>query len=161
MMTERVGDRVKVKIYPQGQLGNERELIEQVKLGSIEMTAPSVAPLTLHNAHLTLFNLPYLFQSEDQLWSITDGPIGEKLAKETLEKGIMILDWWSTGVRHVFMNRPIKKASDMEGVKIRVMESPIFIEAWRGLKSQPTPLPYGEVYQALATRVADAAENET
>lgn len=161
MMERRLGRKVVIKIYPQGQLGNERDLIEQTELGSIQMTATAAAPLALHNPHLGIYNLPYLFKSEEELWSITDGPIGLDLAEETARKGILILDYWSTGVRHIFSKKPIRTVDDMRGVKIRVMESPIFIAAFRGVGAQPTPLPYGEVYQALATGVVDAAENDS
>jgi tripartite ATP-independent transporter DctP family solute receptor len=160
-MERRLGRKVVVKIYPQGQLGNERDLIEQTKLGSIQMTATAAAPLALHNPHLGIYNLPYLFKNEDELWSITDGPIGLDLAEETARKGILVLDHWSTGVRHIFSKEPVRTVDDMRGVKIRVMESPIFIAAFRGVGAQPTPLPYGEVYQALATGVVDAAENDS
>ena len=161
MMEKRLGPRIDIKIYPQGQLGNERDLIEQTKLGSIQMTSTAAAPLALHNPHLGIYNLPYLFKSEEALWSVTDGPIGLELAEETARKGILILDHWSTGVRHIFSKKPVRTVADMNGVKIRVMESPIFIAAFRGVGAQPTPLPYGEVYQALATGVVDAAENDS
>lgn len=160
-MEQRLDKRVEIKLFPQGQLGSERELIEQVKLGSIEMTAPAVSPLALYNPELNVLNLPYIFKSEKELWSITDGPIGKRLIESTLKQGILILNWWSTGVRHIFASKPIRTASDMVGMKIRVMENPVFIDAFRALQALPTPLPYGEVYQSLATKVVDAAENDS
>lgn len=161
LMEERLGDRVDVRLYPQGQLGNERDLIEQVQLGTIEMTAPAVSPLALYNPELNVLNLPYLFESEQALWSVTDGPIGQRFVDRTLEEGILILDWWSTGVRHIFANKPIRTVRDMAGMKIRVMENPVFVDSFTAIGSQPTPLPYGEVYQSLATGVVDAAENDS
>ena len=163
LMEERLGDRVDVRLYPQAQLGGERDLIEQVRMGTLDMTAPAVSPLALHNSELDVLNLPYLFESEEQLWEIVDGPIGERLAESTLEKaGIKILDWWSTGVRHIFTpDRPLETPADMRGLTIRVMENPIFMAAFEALGASPQPLPYDQVYEALATGVVGAAENDS
>ncbi len=161
-MHEKLGNTVEVQTFPQGQLGNERELIEQVKIGSLEMTAPAVSPLALQNSELNVLNLPYIFKNEGELWKVVDGPIGKRLIESTRQKaGVLILNWWSTGVRHIFSKRPIRRVADMRDMKIRVMENPVFIDAFRALNALPTPMPYGEVYQALATGLVDAAENDS
>ena len=162
IMDEKLGNRVDVQIFPQSQLGNERDLIEQVKLNSIEMTAPAVSPLAQHNPELNVLNLPYLFKDENALWKVVDGHVGKRLIESTKKSaGVLILDWWSTGVRHIFASKPIRSVAEMRDVKIRVMENPVFIDSFRALNSQPTPMPYGEVYQALATGIVDAAENDS
>jgi len=162
IMDEKLGNRVDVQIFPQGQLGNERDLIEQVKLKSIEMTAPAVSPLAQYNPELNVLNLPYLFKNENDLWKVVDGPIGKRFIESTKKSaGVLILNWWSTGVRHIFAKKPIRSVADMRELKIRVMENPVFIDSFRALNSLPTPMPYGEVYQALATGIIDAAENDS
>lgn len=163
LLAERLKGKIDVKIYPASQLGGERDLIEQVKMGTIEMTAPSAAPMALYNPTINLFSLPYMFKDDDHLWRVTDGPIGKKIAEDTEKKsGLMILDWWTTGTRHLILrNKPVHTPGDMKGVKIRVMESKAFIELFKALGALPTPMPYGEVYQALATGVIDAADNDS
>lgn len=162
IMQEKLGKRVDVQVFPQSQLGNERDLIEQVKLNSIEMTAPAVSPLALSNSELNVLNLPYLFKDENALWKVVDGPIGKRLIESTRKSaGVLILNWWSTGVRHIFASKPIRSVAEIRDMKIRVMENPVFIDSFRALNSQPTPMPYGEVYQALATGLVDAAENDS
>ena len=163
LMEERLGDRIDVQIFPQSQLGGERDLIEQVQLGTLDMTAPSAGPLASYNKELLVLNLPYIFATEDEMWQVLDGPVGDRLIESTLEAtDILILDWWSTGVRHIFTpNQPIRTPADMRGMKIRVMENPIFIDSFLALGSQPTPLPYPAVYESLQTGVVDAAENDS
>jgi TRAP-type transport system periplasmic protein len=163
LLAARLKGKIDVKIYPASQLGGERDLIEQVKMGTLDMTAPSAAPMALYNPTITLFSLPYIFKSDDHLWRVTDGPIGKKIAEETEKKsGLMILDWWTTGTRHLILrNKAVHTPDDMKGVKIRVMESKAFIELFKALGALPAPMPYGEVYQALATGVIDAADNDS
>ncbi len=163
IMEERLGDRVDVQIYPQGQLGGERDLIEQVQVGTLDMTAPSAGPLANYNEELLVLNLPYIFASEKEMFEILDGPIGDRLAESTLEKSdIMILDWWSTGVRHMFTDdTPIRTPDDMSGMKVRVMENPVFIDSFQALGALPTPLPYPAVYESIQTGIVKGAENDS
>lgn len=162
-MEERLGDRVDVQIFPQGQLGGERDLIEQVQVGTLDMTAPSAGPLANYNEEILVLNLPYIFSTEEEMYQVLDGDIGDRLIESTMEEAnILILDWWSTGVRHMFTeNTPIREPADMRGMKVRVMENPIFIDSFEALGAQPTPLPYPDVYEALQTGVVAAAENDS
>lgn len=163
IMEERLGDRVDVQIFPQGQLGGERDLIEQVQVGTLDMTAPSAGPLANYNKELLVLNLPYIFASEDEMWQVLDGDIGGRLIESTLEKAdILILDWWSTGVRHMFTDdTPIRTPDDMAGMKIRVMENPVFIDSFQALGALPTPLPYPAVYESIQTGIVKGAENDS
>lgn len=163
LMEQRLGDRVDVRIFPQGQLGGERDLIEQVQMGTLDMTAPSAGPLANFNREILVLNLPYIFASESEMYRVLDGHIGDRLIESTLERAnILILDWWSTGVRHIFTNdTPIRSPEDMAGMKIRVMENPIFIDSFQALGSLPTPLPYPDVYESIQTGVVEGAENDS
>jgi tripartite ATP-independent transporter DctP family solute receptor len=110
-----------------------------------------------------VFFLPYLFKDEAHMWRVTDGPIGEEITEQTLkDAGVKIVAYWSTGVRHFFhKNKEIRTPEDMEGVKLRVMEDRIFMESFKEIGALPTPIPYTELYSALATGVVDAAENDS
>jgi len=155
--------QIKVDVYPSSQLGNERDLIEGVRLGTMNMTAPSVAPMTLSDEKFNIFTLPYIFRDEDHQWKVTDGPIGKNLAKGFEEKtGIRILNWWSTGVRHMFNNKaPVWEPEDLKGKKVRIMESQVYKDLFNAIGALPTPLPYGELYSGLMTGLVDFGENDS
>ena len=155
--------RFAVSLYPAGQLGDERELIEQVKMGSVDLVTVSSAPLSLHFPKFDVFVLPYLWRDEPHLWHFADGPAGQKLAQE-FEKttNITLLAYWANGVRHMFLHKKaINTPDDLKGVKVRVMNNEVYIGLFNALGAMPTPMAYGEVYTALSTGVIDAAENDT
>ena len=155
--------RFAVSLYPAGQLGEERELIEQVKMGSVDLVTVNSAPLSLHFPKFDLFVLPYLWRDEPHLWRFADGPIGQKLA-EDFEKAtnIELIAYWANGVRHMFLpKKAINTPDDFKGVKVRVMNNEVYIGLFNALGAMPTPMAYGEVYTALSTGVIDAAENDT
>lgn len=155
--------RFAVSLYPAGQLGEERELIEQAKMGSVDLVTVNSAPLSLHFPKFDLFVLPYLFRDEPHLQRFVDGPVGQKLAEE-FEKATntKLLAYWANGVRHTFLpKKAITGPDDFKGVKIRVMNNEVYIGLFNALGAMPTPMAYGEVYTALSTGVIDAAENDT
>jgi TRAP-type transport system periplasmic protein len=155
--------RFAVSLYPAGQLGEERELIEQVKMGSVDLVTVNSAPLSLHFSKFDLFVLPYLWRDEPHLWRFADGPVGQKLA-EDFEKttNIKLIAYWANGVRHMFLpKKAISTPDDFKGVKVRVMNNEVYIGLFNALGAMPTPMAYGEVYTALSTGVIDAAENDT
>jgi len=163
LLEERSGGRFKVELYPAGQLGEERELIEQVKMGSVDLVTVNSAPLSLHYPKFDLFVLPYLFRDEPHLQRFVDGPVGQKLADE-FEKttNIKLLAYWANGVRHTFLpKKGVATPDDFKGVKIRVMNNEVYIGLFNALGAMPVPMAYGEVYTALATGAVDAAENDT
>lgn len=155
--------RFAVSLYPAGQLGEERELIEQAKMGSVDLVTVNSAPLSLHFPKFELFVLPYLFRDEPHLQRFVDGPVGQKLAEE-FEKttNTKLLAYWANGVRHTFLpKKAITGPDDFKGVKVRVMNNEVYIGLFNALGAMPTPMAYGEVYTALSTGVIDAAENDT
>jgi TRAP-type C4-dicarboxylate transport system substrate-binding protein len=137
------GGEVSVKLFPSGQLGNERELIEGTKLGSIQMSMVSAAIAGFYKEAQVL-DIPYLFSSGPVAWKVMDGPFGKELADDCLKKtGMRVLAYGETGFRN-FTNssRPIKSPADMKGMKIRVMESPVYVNMVKGLGAAPTPIPW-------------------
>ncbi|HVN98271.1 MAG TPA: DctP family TRAP transporter solute-binding subunit [Syntrophorhabdaceae bacterium] len=151
---------VSVKLFPAGQLGGERELIEAVKLGTIQMAMVSAA-IASYYKEAQVLDIPYLFSSAPEAWKVMDGPFGKEMAADCLKKtGLRVLAYGETGFRN-FTNsvRPIKSPADMKGMKIRVMESPVYVAMIKGLGAQPTPIAWPETYTALQQKVVDGEEN--
>lgn len=155
---------VTLKLFPQGQVGDEKDAIEQVKMGAITMTCVAGAALSAFAPIIGVFDIPYLFRDDTtHPWIVSDGPIGKKIgAQIEKESGLTLLGWWSAGMRHVFTRKTVVKTpDDMKDLKIRVIGSPVYIDTFAALGAKPTPMPYGEVYTSLATGTIDAAENDT
>lgn len=153
-----------MKVYPQGQIGGEKDAIEQVIQGSLTMTTVANAHLGSFVPEASVFDIPFLFRDADKHpWAIADGPIGLEIgAKVTKKINIDVVSWWSAGMRHMFTkDKPIRTPDDIKGVKVRVMANQLYIDLFDGLGAKPTPMPYGELYQSLATRLVDAGENDT
>lgn len=151
---------VEVKVFPAGQLGGERELVESTKLGTIQMSMVSAAIAGTYKEAQVL-DIPYLFSSPAVAWKVMDGWFGKEMAEDCLKKtGMRVLAYGETGFRH-FTNsvRPIKSPADMKGLKIRVMESPVYINMIRALGAAPTPIAWPETYTALQQKVVDGQEN--
>jgi tripartite ATP-independent transporter DctP family solute receptor len=164
LLEEKSGGRFKVDLYPAGQLGNdERELVEQAKMGSVDMVSVNSAPLSLYYPKFDIFVLPYLWKDEPHLWRFCDGPVGKQLAAE-FEKAanLKLMAYWANGIRHMFLpKKAINTPDDFKGVRVRVMNNEVYIGLFNALGAMPTPMAYGEVYTALSTGVIDAAENDT
>lgn len=159
-LEKRSDGQFKVQVYLNSQLGSETELLEQVKSGTLQIATPSAPSYLVPD--LSVYFLPYLFETQDELWKITDGPIGEGLTKQLEEKtNSKVLGWWSTGIRHIFSkDKEIRHVDDLKGMKIRVMEIPVLMDVFKGLGALPTPLPYSDVYGSLTTNVVDGADND-
>ena len=164
LLEEKSGGRFKVDLYPAGQLGSdERELIEQVKMGSVDLVSVNSAPLSLYYPKFDIFVLPYLWKDEPHLWRFCDGPVGQQLAAE-FEKvtNLKLLAYWANGIRHMFLpKKAINTPDDFKGLRVRVMNNEVYIGLFNALGAMPTPMAYGEVYTALSTGVIDGAENDT
>ncbi len=152
---------VKVEIYPASQLGGERELVEGVKIGTIEMCLTTESPVSQFFKEIMVLSTPFLFKSPPVAWAVFDGPFGTELA-EAIKKatGCRVLSYGQVGFRH-FSNskRPIRNPDDMKGLKIRVMESPVYISMVRALGASATPIAFPEVYTSLQQGVVDGQEN--
>jgi tripartite ATP-independent transporter DctP family solute receptor len=151
---------IQVQLYPAGQLGGERELIESTKLGTLQMAMVSGAIAGYFKPAMVL-DIPYLFSSAPAAWEVLDGPFGDELAAAILkETGMRVLAYGETGFRN-FTNskRPIQSPADLKGLKIRVMETPLYITMIKSLGASPTPIAWPETYTSLQQGVVDGQEN--
>lgn len=160
---ERSKGEITVKLFPDGQAGDERELIEAVRNGRIDLATVNVAALARVHEQFNLFVLPYLWKDEKTMLKFCDSPAGQKLAKSFEKKqGIHLLSFWSNGTRHCFQStKPIYRPEDFEGVTMRVMNNDVYIRLFSALGAKTVPLAFGEVQRALTNGVIDAADNDT
>ena len=154
------GGEVIVNLYPAGQLGGERELVEATQLGTVQMCMVSGAIAGVFKSAMVL-DLPYLFSSAPVAWKVLDGPFGEELSAALLKQtGLRNLAYGETGFRNFTNSKhPIKSPADMKGLKFRVMETPLYITMVKALGGLPTPIAWPEVYAALQQGVVDGQEN--
>jgi tripartite ATP-independent transporter DctP family solute receptor len=155
---------LRLRLFPRGQLGDEKDIIEQVRLGAISLASVSTAALSAFSPAAGVLDIPFLMRDHDRHpWLVADGPLGARIAQQIeRETGLVVLAWWSAGMRHVFSrSTPVRTARDLNGLKIRTIGSPVYMDTFNGLGAKATPMPYGEVYTALATGTVDAAENDT
>lgn len=159
-LKERSGGKLELKIYPSQQLGTERECLELLQIGSLDMTKVSVGVLENFAPKMKVLGLPFLFRDRQHSFDVLDGPIGEMLLNEGEKYWLKGLGYYDAGSRSFYtMNKPIEKPSDLEGEKIRVMESATAVNMVKELGGSPTPISWGELYTSLQQGVVDGAEN--
>ncbi len=160
LVGERTNGRVTIEVYPGKQLGEEKAVIEQVQLGAIDFTRVSVGPVAAFAPRLNALQLPYLYRDTDHMVKVLTGQIGQELLKELEASQFYGIGWFDGGTRNFYTtNKQIKSVADMKGLKIRVMQSEVFVQMIEALGGVASPMPYGEVYSALQTGVIDGAEN--
>jgi tripartite ATP-independent transporter DctP family solute receptor len=151
---------MRVDIYPSGQLGEERELIELLQIGSLAMTKVSTAPLEAFVPEMKIFGIPYIFRDSEHRWKVLSGPIGRKLLLAGEPFFLRGMCYYDAGARSFYTkDKPILKPEDLAGMKIRVMKSITAVNMVKALGGSPTPIPWGELYTALQQGVVDGAEN--
>ena len=151
--------RIAVELFPNGQLGDDREMTEAVQLGSIEICIPATGALASFDKRVQVLDLPYLFVNEEQAFKALDGKLGQKIDSYLPELGFVNLGYPHNGFRHVTSNvKPIYKPEDLRGLKIRTMEIPAHIDFFRSVGANPTPMSSGELYAALMQGTVDAQE---
>jgi C4-dicarboxylate-binding protein DctP len=157
---ERTKGRVKVEVYPNSQLYKDKEELEALQLGSVQMLAPSLAKFgPLGVREFEVFDLPYLFDNYEELHKVTEGPVGQALMKKLDSKGIIGLAYWDNGFKEMSANKPLKKPDDFKGLKMRIQSSKVIDMQMRALGANPQVMAFSEVYQALQTGVVDGTEN--
>ncbi len=160
IVKEKSNGEMEIKVFPSAQLGSERDAVEGLQLGTLEMTLTSTGPLGNFVPEVKLFNLPFLFKDRKEAYKILDGEIGQEIADLFVKVGIRSLGWYENGFRNVTNNvRSVKKPEDMKGLKIRVMEDSLFISTMKALGASPLPMAFGELYTALEQGTVDAQEN--
>jgi len=152
--------KVKVEVYPNSQLYKDKEEMEALQLGAVQMLAPSLAKFgPLGVKEFEVFDLPFIFDGYDDLHTVTKGPAGQNLLAKLEPKGIKGLAYWDNGFKSFSANTPIKTPADLKGKKMRIQSSKVLEEQMRELKAIPQVMPFSEVYQALQTGVVDGTEN--
>ncbi|PMC34375.1 C4-dicarboxylate ABC transporter substrate-binding protein [Bacillus sp. UMB0899] len=157
LVEEKSEGKMKVQVYPNEQLGSEAEMIESVTFNDLQMVAASA--FSQYDQRISVFELPYLFDSYEQAWSILDSEIGQQVAEPLLEDGLRVVAYFENGFRHVTSNKPIEEPEDLGGLKIRTPEFPLSISTFKAFGSNPTPMAFGELYMALQQGTVDAQEN--
>lgn len=154
------GGRVKVQVYPNSQLYKDREELEALQLGAVQMLAPSLAKFApLGVKEFEAFDLPYIFPSKEALYAVTEGRIGRGLLRKLEPKGITGLAYWDNGFKVMSANRPLLLPSDFDGLRMRIQASRVLDAQMRALGAQPVALAFSETAPALRDGVVDGTEN--
>lgn len=159
-LKEQSKGKLGVKVFPSGALGGERDTIEQLKIGGLDMMRINAAVLNNIVPETIAVSLPFVFRSTEHMRQVLDGPIGGEILKAMEAQGMVGLAFYDSGARSIYtVKKPVKTLADMHGLKIRVQQSDLFVSMIEALGANPTPMPYGEVYTALKTGIIDGAEN--
>ncbi|MEZ5045059.1 MAG: TRAP transporter substrate-binding protein [Saprospiraceae bacterium] len=154
------GGKMKIEIYANGQLGSERQCLELLQIGSLDMTKVSAAPLENFSPKTKVLSLPFIFRDDDHAWKVFNGDIGKELLIGAEEFWLRGLCFYDAGSRSFYTkDRPINTPDDLKGLKIRVQNSQTAMEMVQALGASPTPISFGELYTALQQGVVDGAEN--
>jgi tripartite ATP-independent transporter DctP family solute receptor len=157
---KRTNGRFKVQNFYSGALGAERESIEGVQLGTLDLTMTSTGPVPNFVPEIAILDIPFLFRDYAHARGVLDGPIGQDLLKKFEAKGLVGLAWGENGFRHMTNNkRPVNAPDDLKGLKMRTMENPIHIQAYKQFGILPTPMAFTEVFTALQQGTVDGQEN--
>lgn len=152
--------RIKVDIFPGGALGGEREIVESLQLGTIDMAMSSTSVVGNFVPELLVFDIPFLFRDTAHARAVVDGPIGQDILTKFDKQNLIGLGYGENGFRHLTNNkRSVQTPADMSGMTIRTMENPIHITAFSQLGARPTPIAWPELYAALQQGVVDGEEN--
>lgn len=151
---------LEVQVFGNAKLGSERDLIEGVSMGTIEMTLSSTGPLPSFSTKFMVFDLPFIAQDRAKLYKVLDGVTGEDMLKSLSAKGIKGLVFFENGFRHITNSkRPINKPEDLVGLKIRLMENPVHMATFKAYGANPLPMPFGELFTAMQQKTVDGQEN--
>lgn len=148
-----------VDIFSNGVMGNERDLLEALQIGTVDLISVTSALTGTFNDDYQVFSLPFLFNSYEHAFAAMDSAeIRSTLEPELIESGIRPIAYWIGGARSYYGLKAVETIDDLAGLKLRTMEAPYYVRAWEDLGAIPTPLPFGEVYMALQTQMVDGAE---
>lgn len=160
LVAQKSGGKITVRLFPGGTLGGDLQTVSALQGGTIEMTVLNAGILAAQVKDFAVFDLPFLFASVQEADAVTDGPFGKSLLAKLESKNLVGLAYWDLGFRNLTNNRrPVSKVEDIAGLKIRVIQSPIYIDLFNTLGANATPLPFPEVYTALEQKAIDGQEN--
>lgn len=160
LVSQKSGGKMTVKVFSAGVLGGDVQALSAVQGGTIDFTVMNSGILQTQVKEFAIFDFPFLFLSGKQADAVLDGPFGKKMADMLPAKNLVNLAYWELGFRQLTNSkRPIKTLEDINGLKIRVIQSPIYIDTWSALGANPVPMPFTELYTALEQKVIDGQEN--
>jgi tripartite ATP-independent transporter DctP family solute receptor len=159
-LSEETDGRITVQVQGSEQLGDDSEMLQSVKAGTLDLTANSQGPMAGFVPEVALIGLPFLFDDSQEAYDVIDGEVGDELAALAEKQGFKVLAWWDNGIRHITNGkRPIETPEDLAGLKIRTPEDPMTVDIFSTLNANPTPLDFGELYLALRQGTVDGQEN--
>lgn len=160
LLAAKSGGKMKVQEFPASQLGNELQQQSALQGGVQQMSAPATTSLAGIVKEFGLVDFPFSVSTFEQADALLDGPLGQALIAKLPEKGLVALGYWDLGFRNVTNSKhPITKAEDLDGLKIRVIPNPVFLDTFRAFKANPVPMAFAELYGALEARAVDGQEN--
>ena len=153
--------RLKIQTFPGGVLGGEKEMIEQTQFGAINILRTSLGPVGTVVPEVNVFNMPFVFRSQDHMRAVIDGAIGDDLlAKISASPAKLVaIGWMDGGSRSLYTKKPVRSPADLKGQKVRMMDNPLFVDTMNAMGGNGISMGYGEVFTALQTGVVDGAEN--
>lgn len=146
-------------IYTDNVLGSERELLEGCQFGNYDIILATNATVASFDNDIFCLDIPWLFDNKEQVYEVLDGPLGDRLAKGLESKGFKLLQWQENSFRTLSTNKKIEKMSDLEGIKIRIMENELQLQQWKNYGANPTPMAFTELFTALQQKTVDAQDN--
>jgi tripartite ATP-independent transporter DctP family solute receptor len=159
LLDKRSNGKYKIKVFNKGALGTEKETIDQVKIGALDLTRVNISPMNSLCAKTLVPTMPFLFDSVAHMRKSLDDPAGEEILKSCEDQGFIGLAFYDSGARSIFAKKAVKTVADTKGMKIRVQQSDLWVALINALGANATPVPIGEVYTGLKTGLIDAAEN--
>jgi len=160
IVEQKSGGKIKVRLFPSGQLGGDLQTVSALQGGTIDLTVLNAGLLVGQVKEFGLFDLPFLFASGKEADAVVDGPFGRKLADLLPAKNLMSLGYWELGFRNLTNSRrPVTKLEEIQGLKVRVVQSPLYIDLFNTLGANAVPLPFPELYTALEQKTVDGQEN--
>lgn len=156
LVAAKSGGKIQVKLFPGGTLGGDLQTVSALQGGTVEMTVLNAGILSAQTREFGIYDFPFLFASPQEADAVTDGPFGKKLLDKLKAKNLVGLAYWELGFRNVTNSKkPITKAEDLAGLKIRVIQSPIYIDMFNALGANAVPMPFPELYTALEQKAVD------
>src|SRR5580658_5982726 len=160
LVAERSGERLQIRVFHSRQLGEEKETIEQTRVGAIDLNRTNVAPIGAFVPAMNVLAMPFLFRSIEHMQKVMDGPIGTSILDSFEPYGFVGLTFYDSGARSIYNSvRPVRTVADMKGLRLRVQQSELMSDMIKALGADPVELPYGQVRTGLATKLIDGAEN--
>jgi tripartite ATP-independent periplasmic transporter solute receptor, DctP family len=160
LLKEKTGGEIALDVYHSAQLGSERDAVEGVTMGTLEMTLSSTGPLTNFTNAFMVFDLPFIISDREKAYAWMDGPEGQKILDSVAKQNLVGLAFFENGFRHLSNSkRAVAKPEDAKGLKIRLMENAVHLATFRALGAYPTPMPFGELFTAMQQQTVDGQEN--